>query len=171
MGYDFHITRKTDWAEDGGPEISAEEWREATSGEEFLEVHEFPVGDTSLQVPADWHARAWLAHPDASDGLGPAFTWLDGRVDFRHSDPAMFGKALELARSLGARVVGDEGEEVDEEYARELTPEEERRVEEFAKGFAEARRPASQLSLGMFFVGLVILVVGFIVLLIQKSPA
>lgn len=59
MSYDIHITRKKDWSDDEGPEISLEEWVAYVAGDPEIEQ------DTEND-PEDF---LFLAHPDGPWGL------------------------------------------------------------------------------------------------------
>lgn len=51
----------------------------------------------------------WRAH--RVDAEHPWFDWFDGEVHTKHPDRKTLGKALQIAKRLGARVQGDDGEE------------------------------------------------------------
>ena len=111
MGYEFHITRKSNWSDDAGKVIQPDEWLALVSSLECLEpVCEVPVADGVLKTPPDWHSHRWNAHPEHRSS-GPIFLLRSGNIDFGGKDPATMGFALQLAGILNARIVGDEGEE------------------------------------------------------------
>jgi hypothetical protein len=98
MGYDLHITRAEDWADNEESPISAEEWLAAAAADPELRL-----GSPNGPYFADWvdlrtgAERGWL-------------DWSDGDIFTKHPDRALLGKMLELAARLGARVQGDDGE-------------------------------------------------------------
>jgi hypothetical protein len=111
MGYDFYITRKTDYPGGEGRAIRREEWLDlASSLEHFEPVSENVIGELTLKLPLEWHSHRWTAHPEFGRN-GSQFRWTGEDLNFRGDDPATLGFALRLARHLKARVVGEEGEE------------------------------------------------------------
>jgi hypothetical protein len=111
MGYDFHITRGEALADGAALAIESDEWlKVAGSSEKFTPIALLPV--TNLNLPPEWHSHCWHGHPTTDGKTGPIFQLVGGRIDFRGDDPATLGFALGLAQRLGAKVVGDEGEEI-----------------------------------------------------------
>jgi hypothetical protein len=53
----------------------------------------------------------WTAHPD---GVVAWFSFDDDQIVVKSPDEAMIARAWEIARTLGARVQGDDGEFYDE---------------------------------------------------------
>ena len=110
MGYAFHITRKASWPDHDGDAIRLEEWLAvASSTNDLRPISETRVGDSVLKLPADWHSHRWEAHPQYRPN-GPTFQLVNGNVNFGGHDPATMAFALQLAKRLGGRVVGDEDE-------------------------------------------------------------
>ena len=98
MGYEFHITRASDWTESDRRPITAEEWLAAVAGDPELRIDE-------QNGP---YFAVWSG-PCSYDG-GGWFDWSDGRISTKNPDQAILGKMLRLASQLGAVVQGDEGE-------------------------------------------------------------
>ena len=113
MSYGYHITRKADWSDETGPAIQGDEWLQVAATIENLH----PVSaigltpETSLKLPPAWLSHGWFGHPEHLGSAGPVFKLTTGSLDFGGDDPATMSFALGLAERLGARVVGDEGEE------------------------------------------------------------
>lgn len=93
MGYDIHITRRSDWSDESGRAIAAEEWSRLAGGDPSL--HHSPESGESFYEYAE------------GDG------WFDlagGCVFSKNPNKATLGKAHELAVKLRAKVQGDDGE-------------------------------------------------------------
>ena len=113
MGYDIHITRKEDWSDDGGPDISREEWlgyvetdksmrldREAVV--ENAKGEAFSVQDETLAVWTEWTGR--------EEGKNEAWMWhSQGNVMAKNPDMAMLQKMFLIADTMGGRLQGDDG--------------------------------------------------------------
>jgi len=98
VGYDFHITRASDWTHNTRYEISAAEWLGyiRTDPELTPDPENGP------------HAVVWSARHE-----GEEVAWLDwcsGNVYTTNPDRARLRKMLEIARALGGWVQGDRGE-------------------------------------------------------------
>ncbi|WP_131735729.1 hypothetical protein [Actinomadura roseirufa] len=115
MGYDLHITRKDDWSEESGPEISADEWADAVAADPDL------VMCQTAQAVADgqelMYEHRWLAqmvtHPRRSE-KGAWLDWSNGRIDVKDPDDLLVKKMRQIAWRLDALVQGDDGEYYDE---------------------------------------------------------
>jgi hypothetical protein len=95
MGYTLHMTRAADWTESAARPITADEWAEYVSRERSLASR--PEGGVE-----------WMPSP----GAEPLFLdWHEGRVDCHGADEATADLLVAHARALGAKVLGDEGEE------------------------------------------------------------
>ena len=97
MGYELHITRRDDWADDDGPSITLEEWVK------------YVASDPEMKADAE------NPTPDNAIYLGPTeewpFWWVKrGEIQTKNSTPEVIAKMVAIARSLGARVQGDDGE-------------------------------------------------------------
>lgn len=100
MGYDLHVTRKTFWYDEDGPEISLEEWLTYAATDPDLQLDEENPGDDN------WKIRL-------SDGSWPLWWQSRGELLTKNPEPRVIAKLLHIARALGARVLGDD----DETYA------------------------------------------------------
>ena len=102
MGYDLHITRSTDWAQNTGMEIDAEEWLAVIN--EDPELNPDPANGP---YAVRWSSSAW-------------FDWFEGNIFTTDPERATVAKMLALAQRLAGVVQGDGGEFY--ESAREWTP-------------------------------------------------
>jgi len=99
MGWEIHITRAERWPESDQHPITAEEWLA------LVEV------DPELTIDPRDNGRyfaLWLAH--WVEGDYPWFDWFQGAIHTKYPDRKMLGKALEIAKHFGARVLGNDGE-------------------------------------------------------------
>src|SRR5689334_22130436 len=93
MGYDIHITRRSDWSDESGSAITADEWSTVAGG------------DPSLRRVPD-SGNNFYDYPEG-DG------WFDlgnGSISSKNPNEATLRKAHELAVKLRAKVQGDDGE-------------------------------------------------------------
>jgi hypothetical protein len=96
MGYDFHITRRNSWA-DEGDDIT------------FAEFTNYVCLDCEFRYPGQ-------SGDDCADWCGPESTyeywlcWSDGEIYTKHPAPEFIEKMVIVARSLHAKVQGDDGE-------------------------------------------------------------
>ncbi|MCX4566153.1 hypothetical protein ACFYMR_00410 [Streptomyces albogriseolus] len=105
MGYELHITRRDDWWDEEGPEISRQEWESAVAADPDLVMQPIPDG-----WPADAFSSALMTtRPDQEDGT-EALHWDQGLVSAKHPSDVLIAKMCELARRWRARVQGDDGE-------------------------------------------------------------
>jgi hypothetical protein len=100
MSYAVHITRATTWPASAQTPITLAEWRSVIDADPTLE----PDDD-------DTAAASWNGHLEPEDR--PEFFWVGGRIVIQRPDVHAVGKAVELARVLRARVIGDDGEVYD----------------------------------------------------------
>jgi hypothetical protein len=102
MGYDVHITRKAQWFEPHGPEISANEWASYvdTQGECHWEPpagREHEIDDAVLIV-------------DSLDLEVGRVWWNGGEIRTKNPSPELMAYLIEVADTLDARLMGDESE-------------------------------------------------------------
>ncbi len=102
MGYDFHITRRRLWHDEGGPVITAEEWLRLVEGDPELEL--------------DPRNGPYFAVCERPDEEAHWLDWRDGELFTKNPDDWFVRKMQALAERLGARVQGDEAEVYDGEY-------------------------------------------------------
>jgi hypothetical protein len=97
MGYDLHITRRKDWADQDGPQITEAEWRAfATSTADFelqlMDGEVYGVWKNPAVVPEQWLLLS------------------DGNLYTKNPDERFIAKMIDIASALGAKVQGDDGE-------------------------------------------------------------
>jgi hypothetical protein len=97
MGYDLHITRAEDWANNQGSEIPADEW--------LAVVHDDP--ELKLDPPNGSYSVLWSGDSSVD---APWLDWFEGNIYTTNPDRAMLAKMLQIAAFLRARVQGDKGE-------------------------------------------------------------
>ena len=101
MGYDLHITRAEFHATNEGNEITAQEWLHYVEGDPELQL--VPANGPYF---AKWSGKA--KYPD------PWLDWFMGNIYSKNPDRPIVGKMLQIAKKLGARVQGDDGEFYDD---------------------------------------------------------
>ena len=102
MGYDLHITRKENWAdeEDEGL-ISISEWNtHVKSDAELTEDLDNLGGDNYLYQRAAGNWPLW-------------YSQQSGEINTKNPDCDVIQKLVRIANSLGATVQGDDGERYD----------------------------------------------------------
>ena len=115
MGYEIHITRKTDWFERDGPNISLEDWKSYISSDPDMRLDgyaEATAGNGDVLRVEDEGLAVWTAYSD--HGVNGNMAWLylgSGGIIAKNPDEEILKKMFEIAQALDARVVGDEGEE------------------------------------------------------------
>jgi hypothetical protein len=114
MGYDVHITRKDDWWDPEGPEISLAEWLAVVDADPEMRLDGYAearldngrVLRTEQEGLSVW--TAWSQH-----GQSGGMAWFlhsNGCVIVTNPDEEMLRKMWSIAQALSARVQGDEGE-------------------------------------------------------------
>ncbi len=98
MGKDFHITRASDWTATEGWEISSSEWQKfARNDPELSSDPKNGLCSFIWRQCADVDSKAWL-------------DWARGNVYSTDPDGPLLEKMLQIAASLGAKVVNDGNE-------------------------------------------------------------
>lgn len=90
MGYDFHITRRNDWYDEGA-DISADEWLKYVESDPELSIDE-----SNGKYFAIWK-EDWL-------------DWRRGEIYTKNPRRKLVEKMIQIANQLNAKVQGDEGE-------------------------------------------------------------
>lgn len=115
MGYDVHITRADEWSDCSASPITLDEWTAVVRDDPELRAERSasaPLPDGgSLEVELSglsvW--TGWSLHGRADARV---YLWhSDGCITSRAIDEEVLAKLHRIAQRLGARVVGDEGEE------------------------------------------------------------
>jgi hypothetical protein len=99
MGWEVHITRAEDWADNDASPITQQEWMEFVKNDPELTID--PRNNGSCFA-------LWLSHNIGNDH--PWFDWSQGTISTGHPDQKTLGKAIEIAKHFGGTVQGDEGE-------------------------------------------------------------
>ena len=113
MGYDLHITRRQDWADPDGPEITLEEWLDYLTIDPSLERDiEF---ESSLDPAVATGAKEstmvlWNEWPSRGSGEEVRLWLSHGNVMATDADVDLRRKMFVMADVLGARLQGDNGE-------------------------------------------------------------
>ena len=97
MGYELHITRKRYYWDDGSDDISEAEWAAIIGSDPELEPYP-GIGP---------HGARWNGKSEYPD---PWFNWFEGRISTKNPDEPIILKMLKIAKELGAKVQGDDGE-------------------------------------------------------------
>lgn len=97
VGYDLHITRAKFHFENEDQWITAEEWLR------------FVKEDPELRL-AGYNGDFFALWSGKSEYSDPWFDWFEGNVYTKNPDDAMIGKMVEMAKTLNAKVQGDDGE-------------------------------------------------------------
>ncbi len=114
MGYDVHITWATNWSDSESVPIRLTEWLEYVASDPEFRLDNFaeaitPQGDT-LRYDNTGLA-VWTAYSDPDEQGSVWFDYRNGRIVVKNANIEIRAKMKEIADDLGARVVGDEGEE------------------------------------------------------------
>ena len=115
MGYDVHITRANEWWEAESAPITLDEWLLTVKADPEMRLDGFaevttPEGSTiryDNQGLAVW--KVWEGHHE--DGNKAWFDYHRGRITVNNPDDRIIAKMKQIAERLGAKVIGDEGEE------------------------------------------------------------
>ena len=137
MGYDVHITRKENWFEETGPEISLDEWVAYVSGDPEMRLDNFAEaanGNGAVLRIEKPGISVWLTYSGHDiDGNMAWFGHTRGRIVVKNPDEEILGKMWSIAQSLSARVQGDEGEIYNEEGEASVSEEPPSAVRKVAK--------------------------------------
>ena len=93
----LHVTRAEKWSDNAGHEISAEEWLAIIEADPELLVHPINGPTFALWLRPGQGPRGWI-------------DWEAGNLWAQDPDRALLRKMLGIAKKLGAKIQGDEGE-------------------------------------------------------------
>lgn len=114
MGYDLHITRKDDWSDTKGPDITLGEWLDHIAIDKSLLLDPSFEGDRDPGVATgakDASLAVWTGWPSREEGKREAWLWLShGNLMATDPDLAMRQKMFLIADGLDAKLQGDDGE-------------------------------------------------------------
>ncbi|GGV66645.1 hypothetical protein GCM10010277_74610 [Streptomyces longisporoflavus] len=109
MGYDVHITRRDNWWDDSGPEITETEWRTVIATDPDLEMTPPDLIDGQHPI---WTAEM-VTHPPEKR-FGTAIHWFSpSDISAKNPTDILISKMQAVAQALGARLQGDDGEYYD----------------------------------------------------------
>jgi hypothetical protein len=117
MGYEVHITRAADWTGSRSLPITLFEWYSyLDSDPEMRRIDAAEAKTTAGVMRFDSEGLSvwtgWSQH--GVDGKQAWFDYDEGRISVNDPDPEIVCKLHAIARDLGARVLGDDGEAYDE---------------------------------------------------------
>jgi hypothetical protein len=117
MGYDVHITRRHDWSDPKGPEISLEEWLAFVAADPEMRLDgraETRLQDGSVFRTERRGLSVWTAYSLHDDSGNMAwFLYSHGRVIVKNPDEEILRKMWSIAQALSAKVQGDDSEVYD----------------------------------------------------------
>ena len=125
MGYDIHITRKDEWFSEDGTGISLEEWKQYVKSDPEMRLDNYAETETSngvLRVKSEGLA-VWLGY--SGHGVGGNMAWFyysDGNITVKNPDEEILRKMISIAKSLNAKVQGDECEVYNEKGQHNWQP-------------------------------------------------
>jgi len=123
MGYELHIVRQNNYAEnEEESNISMEEWLDYVASDKELKLTngyrlDIPGMETTWQDSPGF--TEWLVHPRREDN---SLVWFDfgcGSISAKFPDDNTIKKMIEISKGLDAKVRGDDFEYYDESYLTE----------------------------------------------------
>ncbi|MBT8415866.1 MAG: hypothetical protein KJO42_00340 [Silicimonas sp.] len=117
MGYDLYITRKDDWSDTSGPDISMDDWTEYLFIDKSLEIDARRAAEIDPRVAS--HAKEpthtrWLDWPARVPDENEAWMWIEqGNIVATDPDIDFRRKLFLIADGLEARLMGTDGEVYD----------------------------------------------------------
>ncbi len=116
MGHDIHITRKENWFDEEGPEITLQEWADYVKSDPEMRLDGFAEAATpqgTLRIEEAGIA-VWTAYSKHGENGNMAWMcWSDGEIVLKSPDTELLVKMYKIAKKLGAKVQGDESEVYD----------------------------------------------------------
>ncbi|MGV6852232.1 MAG: hypothetical protein ACWA5R_08645 [bacterium] len=113
MGYDIHITRKAEWFEDVGDEITLGEWCEFVNSSPDMRLDGYAEAETPdgiLRVESEG-LSVWTGYSGhEKDGNMAWFDYFEGNIKVKNPDDEIIKKMYQIAQSLSAKVQGEECE-------------------------------------------------------------
>jgi hypothetical protein len=114
MGYDIHITRKSEWFEEKQPSISLAEWLAYIDSDSEMRLDrcaEARLNDGAVLRLEDPSLAVWTGHPEHGKRDGFAWLWLSaGNIEAKNPDVPTLKKMWAIAQAFQAKVQGDDGE-------------------------------------------------------------
>lgn len=117
MGYDLYITRKQDWSDTDGHDITLDDWMGVIAVDRSLQVDPQRAAAVDPRVASGAkepsHA-VWLDWPERRAGTDEAWIWLErGNLVATDPDQRVRQKMFLIAVQLDARLMGEDGEVYD----------------------------------------------------------
>ena len=114
MGYDIHITRASHWTDSEKAPISLDEWKSYIATDPEMRLDNFAEATTTagetLWIESEGIA-VWNAYSGhEKDGNMAWFSHWRGAIKVKNPDEEILEKMRKIAHTLGAKVIGDEGE-------------------------------------------------------------
>jgi hypothetical protein len=108
MGYNLYITRAPSWLERKDHPISPAEWQAIIDADATLVTNE---ADYDQHAASDGQLE--MIHPtEWTESIDGNCLWhVDGAIECKNPSPTWISKMVEIARRLGAKVLGEEDEE------------------------------------------------------------
>ncbi|WP_038488863.1 hypothetical protein [Collimonas arenae] len=114
MGYDIYITRKENWFDKLGSEITLSEWIAFVGSDPEMRLDgyaEAEVGQGKMLRVESAGLAVWIAYSKhGKDGNMAWFDFRRGSVVAKNPSPEIIAKMSSIARVLLAKVQGDECE-------------------------------------------------------------
>jgi hypothetical protein len=111
LGYDVYITRKINWFDQNGPEISLADWTALVNSDPELRLDGIAQTQTAAGDMLKYEnpgLAMWTSSADSN-----LTTWFDfrrGRIVVKNPGEQALRKMWMVAQVLSAKVQGDEGE-------------------------------------------------------------
>jgi len=113
MGYDVHITRKEEWFDEEGEEITLNEWCDFVNTSTDMRLDGYAETETpsgTLRVESEG-LTVWVGYSNHDkDGNMAWFDYFEGNIKVKNPDDEILKKMYQIARSLNAKVQGEECE-------------------------------------------------------------
>lgn len=113
MSYSVHITRRGQWSEQGGPDITLDEWVMLVQSDPDMRLggsRQWKDDHGKKMSDAPQGLASWQAYSRNQSGGQPVwFEFVSGNVQVINPDQEVMGKMWQLAQKLGARIQGDDG--------------------------------------------------------------
>ncbi len=117
MGYEVHITRKNNWFDDNGPEITIEEWNDYVASDPEMRLDKFAettLPNEDVLRTEDPGIAVWTAYSGNKEKVNMAwFCHFKNYISVKNPDEEILIKMHAIASALGAKVQGDDGEVYD----------------------------------------------------------
>jgi len=114
LGYDIHITRKSEWSDEVGANIAELEWFSLIKNDPELQLvseARTPLPDGEILVAKDPTMAVWKVYSKHDIDGNMAWFWLwSGNIVAKNPDKEILVKLYQISQVLGAKVQGDDGE-------------------------------------------------------------